>query len=915
MRLARTPLGTRTGPQIRITIPRASILIVCLAVLALLIPDQAFGQDNKRGKRSRIECYTCRDEGLVPCEDHAAAIEWCRDHSFFCSECIKELSCCRGRGMTPCRCVDHDWENLIEEPGYELFQGAIDSQAALVSHMKAKPIYAVTEHFLVMSTMEGLKLPPGEVEEIRDELNELKKAFPWLFRNLQVITPHAMVHLYALRLERIYRKYLTAFGLTLEEDRGIPYGSRRVIVFLTSSNKEAAAWQARHNGAAIVSGAGGEFVLSQKGGAKGGRNMRASGPSLAGDRNFHDGVIHLTGRCLIERFFCRQGGKMPPGWFKVGFPHWLEWGMLEQCSYYLVNIEVRGLGDEWIISSWDKRAVAMARRTDYGETSFPLLSKKDFADLGYREHVLSWSYIKFLIEESPDKFFKYCNNLRTRMAPRDALMDAYGWSELTLENRWRNKLLLSANEYEGMTPSERFATEFDRSRQHPDLETRASAAYYLKFCDDLPAAERIIRAFQEGELLVRSSALEALKTFENEEALNYVVDNGLTHSSEGARRNTAVAMGSFPGLLPRTKPLLIKLLEDRKASVRAGAVRALGELHPEDAYMPLAKMAGDKDPVVRVETALALWNYKRDEALSHLITLMRDPVWAVRLAAIRAMHNVRDKRMVPALIDQLGREGGRLREDIRDLLVAVTGQDYGINLDRWTDWWNRYGGKFEFTNKPSKSMEHKMRYATQYHDVDTCSKKFIFLLDVSSSMNEVVRVEKQAGKTYGKGEMPKKKINVAQIELVRLLRTFDKNFYFNIITFEEEVEVWRKAVMPASKDGRKMAEKFIWDIRVPDKAPTNVYDALMKAFDMVDAGFAKRKYESVVDTMFFLSDGNPTAGSVTDVDMILQAIAERNRIHGIKIHTFVLGGRSGDTYFLQKLAEITGGEHQVIRVR
>jgi hypothetical protein len=271
--------------------------------------------------------------------------------------------------------------------------------------------------------------------------------------------------------------------------------------------------------------------------------------------------------------------------------------------------------------------------------------------------------------------------------------------------------------------------------------------------------------------------------------------------------------------------------------------------------------------------------------------------------------------MVPALIDQLGREGGRLREDIRDLLVAITHQDYGIDLARWTDWWNRFGGKFEFTTKTSKSMEHKMRYAIQYHDVDTCSKKFIFLLDVSSSMNEVVRVQKQAGKTYGKGEMPKKKINVAQIELVRLLRSFDKNIYFNIITFEEAVEVWRKAVMPATKDGRKMAEKFVWDIKVPDRAATNVYDALMKAFDMVDAGFAKRKYESVVDTMFFLSDGNPTAGSVTDVDMILQTIAERNRIHGIKIHTFALGGQSGDTYFLRKLADLTGGEHQVIRVR
>jgi hypothetical protein len=176
-------------------------------------------------------------------------------------------------------------------------------------------------------------------------------------------------------------------------------------------------------------------------------------------------------------------------------------------------------------------------------------------------------------------------------------------------------------------------------------------------------------------------------------------------------------------------------------------------------------------------------------------------------------------------------------------------------------------------------------------------------------------VEKQAGKTYGKGDLIKKKINVAQIELVRLLRTFDKNIYFNIITFNEEVEEWRKAATPAKSDTVKKAEKFVWNIDPPDRAATNVYDSLMMAFDMVDEAFAKRKYDSTVDTMFFLSDGNPTAGPVTDVDMILRVIKERNRIHGVKIHTFALGGRSGDTYFCQKLAEITGGQYQVIRVR
>jgi|GEM_PF-2108821 len=889
--------------------------LLCLILVLLACAPAAKGQGPRL---TPIDCYVCRDTGLVPCEEHGAAREACEEYSFYCSECIDALDCCRGRGWTPCSCVDGDWENLVENPGYELFQGSIDSRQSLVDYMKTEPIYIGTEHFLLMSTLEPLRLTPGEVKDMAAELGVLKADFPWLFRNLQNLSAHAVAHLYAYRLENIYATYCDAYGMTVEEDRRISYRSRLTEVYLAGTAKEQKAWMARNNGAALVSGAGGKFCISPHSGASGGRHKKSYGPNLGSDKNFHDSVIHLTGRCLVERFFYAKMGKGPPGWFKVGFPHWLEWKILEQCSYYLVNIEVKGLAEEWVVSSWDKRAVAMARSTGYSNLTFPLLSKKDFADLGYREHVLSWAYLDFLLTQPRDKFFRYCDNLRSRMPPRDALMDAYGWSELTLENKWRNHLLMTEDEDAKLTRQERFVAEFDRSLVHPDLETRASAAYYLKFCDDVEAAQRIIQAFQEGEVVVRASALEAFKAFENEVAVRWVVEKGLTHSSASVRRNAAIAMGTFPGLAEITVPLLRNLLSDRKAMVRAGAVRALGELHPREVYEDLAARAEDKDPEVRVETALALWNYNRDDALTGLLTLLRDKVWAVRLAAIRALHNVRDKRVIPALIDQLGREGGRLREDIHELLVKMTQQDFNLSLDRWLWWWNNYGGAFQMGGKPSKSKAARERYAIQYHEVDTCSKKFIFLLDISSSMKEKITVEKQAGKTYGKGDLVKTKMAVAQTELVRLLRTFDANILFNIVTFADEVEIWKRQVVAAKRDVRKHAEKYVWNLTPPQKAATNVYDALMNAFDMVDAGFAKRKYESVVDTMFFLSDGNPTAGPVTDVDMILRAVNERNRIHHIKIHTFALGGgkgTGGDTHFLKKLADMTGGEYQVIKVR
>jgi len=247
------------------------------------------------------------------------------------------------------------------------------------------------------------------------------------------------------------------------------------------------------------------------------------------------------------------------------------------------------------------------------------------------------------------------------------------------------------------------------------------------------------------------------------------------------------------------------------------------------------------------------------------------------------MHNIRDKRIIPALIDQLGKETGRLREDIHELLVKHSGQDFVLNHEKWLWWWNNYGEALVI-KKSGRKARDKTKYAMQYHDVETCSRKFIFLLDISSSMTDMVQVERVPGRTYTEKSLRKQKIDVAKTELVRLLLSFDSKVFFNIITFAEKVEQWKNNVISASKGVTKNAEKYVWEMKIPDKSATNIYDALMKAFDMVDDGFEKRRYDSVVDTMFLLSDGKPTAGTVTDVDMILRVIKEEDEFPRTSFH-------------------------------
>ena len=238
------------APERRIGTP---LFLLLAAALCLAAPHAA------AQSRRRVECRQCMDTGLVPCEEHGAAREWCGANSFFCSECELEFPCCRGRGLRPCDCVDRDWENLVLDAGYEIFEGAMEARRGLVEFMKADPIYISTEHFFVMSTLDGIKLAPGEAKDIAEDLAFLKRTFPWLVKNPLVLSPHAMAHLYAWRLERVYIRYREALGLSEEEDRAIPYSGRQVEVFLCGRAGEQNAWKAKHGGAAIVSGSSWKF--------------------------------------------------------------------------------------------------------------------------------------------------------------------------------------------------------------------------------------------------------------------------------------------------------------------------------------------------------------------------------------------------------------------------------------------------------------------------------------------------------------------------------------------------------------------------------------------------------------------------------------------------------------------------------
>ena len=92
---------------------------------------------------------------------------------------------------------------------------------------------------------------------------------------------------------------------------------------------------------------------------------------------------------------------------------------------------------------------------------------------------------------------------------------------------------------------------------------------------------------------------------------------------------------------------------------------------------------------------------------------------------------------------------------------------------------------------------------------------------------------------------------------------------------------------------------------------TNTYGALEAAFGNKSA-----------DTIYFLSDGNPTTGTTIDHGEILTAVRRWNQGRNVTIHTIgLLVGKYGNENqeklkkFLQDLASQNGGECRIFENR
>ena len=344
-------------------------------------------------------------------------------------------------------------------------------------------------------------------------------------------------------------------------------------------------------------------------------------------------------------------------------------------------------------------------------------------------------------------------------------------------------------------------------------------------------------------------------------------------------------------------PALLRMLREEDRDVRVETLEALGRLQAERALPLIQVFLRDAMFELRDAAARALGLLGSRKAVPALLRVLADPESLVIESAALALGKIGDPAAIPALIDGLeaNRETNlRLVDAFVEALHEISGKAIAPDPELWRAWWESAKDKpFEKASEPIGSTTIE---GPSYYGFPVRSSRVVFVLDVSRSMGWNDRLK------------------TAKEEIIKVLERLPRSTRFNLIVFSDEAVHWKgtAGLKEASPGMVREAIRYI-NSRRPIRG-TNTYDALMKALDAPRA-----------DTIYFLSDGHPSAGTVDDPKLILNEVRRRNQYRRVRIHGIALmRGEPPKAFrslenpersmaFMEHLAEQNGGRFQLIQ--
>ena len=265
-------------------------------------------------------------------------------------------------------------------------------------------------------------------------------------------------------------------------------------------------------------------------------------------------------------------------------------------------------------------------------------------------------------------------------------------------------------------------------------------------------------------------------------------------------------------------------------------------------------------------------------ALSRLQCFATD--FSFRRGVVRGLINLHGPASVVALIDLLDTLPGEVRADVAGYLAAISGKNHGVDADAWRAWWDAEGEGFEFPPRapfyPTPTVAPGDA-GNAYYEIPVYADRIVFVIDTSSSME---------------GE----RMETAKRELVSAIHTLDPLVAFTVISFSDAARAWQPQLVAAGDDAKQSAAAYVSALTAAGKTAS---------FDALDAAF---RYDA--EAIFFLSDGEPTAGRMVNPAQIIRFVAEANKNRRLSLHTIGIMPDDGLARFLQVLATANNGAYR-----
>jgi HEAT repeat protein len=429
---------------------------------------------------------------------------------------------------------------------------------------------------------------------------------------------------------------------------------------------------------------------------------------------------------------------------------------------------------------------------------------------------------------------------------------------------------------------------------------RTALADMIAELNDGATNKKLIRSLGKGKPYEKRFALRAVVNAEddklNEKAYELLEDNdepGVQYAAAEflVRRADMSAVEPLQTYMESLKdPVRIAHVMDLMSTLRGDSAEWEAKLIEYTEY---------KEVEIRNAALYQLGKDGRGEYFELLTGGLEHDDWSTRLACLHGLEALRETRCIGPIIERMQTEYGRMRIECSEVLFNLTGQPFRNAEKSWLAWWQKEGKAFEVISLAElqtareKEELRRLKHVTnsKFFGIRILSHRVIFVIDVSGSMEEKMV-------TQFEGDSTMTRMAVARRELISSVKGMERGALFNIIIFSSEVDPWLEdGIAGANEKERDEAEAFV--SRLKAGGGTNLYDAVKMAFRDPD-----------VDTIFILSDGEPTVGAVTDQGAIRADVLAWNEHRDIKINTIGIGGK---LKILEWLAEDSGGKHVKLR--